>query len=125
MKRSLLLGATIILASFFAGQASAASLDYYHYYTGYVSSVGDPSGLTSSNPADAIVTGGVEVDAGYIPYVNGVRDPSGLTSRWNADETQTGSIGSAEPRVDVEAFCEGEGKLLAERHYVGFCHLAD
>jgi hypothetical protein len=81
-------GNPIVLTDSVETGSIEASLDYYHYYTGYVSSVGDAS----------------------VPSI---------------DDTKTGGIGSAEPRVDVEGFCEGEGKLLAERHYVGFCHLAD
>jgi hypothetical protein len=95
-------------------------------YIPYVNGIGDPSGLTSPHDiVDDMETGSIERFGDYLPYVNGVGDPSGLSSPQYADDTQTGSIGSAEPRVDVEAFCEGEGKLLAERHYVGFCHLAD
>jgi hypothetical protein len=64
----------------------------------------------------------------YIPYLGGVGDPLGLTSSARPDAFETGGIGATDatgPRVDVRGFCEGEGKLLAERHYIGFCHLAD
>jgi hypothetical protein len=63
----------------------------------------------------------------YIPYLGGVGDPLGLTSSTRQDALETGGIGAdvPGPRVDVRGFCEGEGKLLAERNYIGFCHLAD
>jgi hypothetical protein len=72
-------------------------------------------------------TGGIgEVDPGYFVDLGGFGDPLGLPSPVSTDATETGSIGEASsPRVDVRGFCEGEGKLLAERHYIGFCHLAD
>ncbi len=127
-------------------------------YVPYVNGIGDPSGLTSSNPVDAVATGSIRIGADYIPYVNGigdpsgltspqvivddvetgsiesfgdylpymngVGDPSGLTSPHYTDDTVTGSVGVEQPRVDLQAFCDGEGKELAERLYVGFCHLA-
>ena len=94
-------------------------------YIPYVNGVGDPSGLTSPRYFDAIETGSVVESFGaYLPYVNGMGDPSGLTSPQYPDDTQTGSIG-AEQRVDVKGFCEGEGKVLAERLYIGFCHLGN
>jgi hypothetical protein len=87
----------------------------YIPYAGF----GDPAGLTGS--VDSIETGSVAAVGTYVPYA-GFGDPAGLTA--SVDSIETGSIGDA-PRVDVEAFCEGEGRELAERNYVGFCHLAN
>jgi hypothetical protein len=83
-------------------------------------------GLSGPIGTDAAATGSIGViEPGYIPYLGGVGDPLGLTSPVYTDATETGSIGADEPwRVNVREFCEGEGKELAERHHIGFCHLA-
>jgi hypothetical protein len=83
------------------------------------------SGL--SGPTDAVSTGSIgATDPGYIPYLGGVGDPLGLRSPVYTDATETGSIGADENwRANVREFCEGEGKLLAERRYIGFCHHAN
>src|SRR5687768_8062053 len=91
----------------------------YVPYTGF----GDPLGLTSSTGIDAVETGSVTTFGAYVPYT-GLGDPLGLTSPVYTDATETGSIGAPAPRVDVQGFCEGEGKELAERLYIGFCHFA-
>ncbi len=58
----------------------------------------------------------------YSSYAFG--NPAASISAAGADDLETGSIvDDGALRVDVQAFCEGEGKVLAERLYVGFCHL--
>ena len=70
---------------------------------------------------DATETGSIATMT-YVPYT-GFGDPLGVTSSSGPDPVETGSIvGAGAPRVDVEAFCEGEGRMLAARHYIGFCH---
>ena len=144
MKRSILLGlaaaAALATTPSFAAAATEnweqASRAYAAYafsgvenweqaaraYAAYA--FGNPVAPASPAGVDAIATGSVgENFSYYVPFANGIGDPSGLTSPHYADDTETGSIGGEQPRVDVEAFCEGEGKMLAERLYIGFCHL--
>jgi hypothetical protein len=55
----------------------------------------------------------------YSGYAFG--NPVASTSTAGADDVETGSIlEDGAPRVDVQAFCDGEGKLLAERLDVSF-----
>jgi hypothetical protein len=55
----------------------------------------------------------------YSGYAFG--NPVAPTGGAGADDVETGSIVEDDaPRIDVQAFCDGEGKLLAERLDVSF-----